>query len=92
MEYFFFFFRVLNVIRQWADQHFYDFEREPQLSRKLKDFFDRIVKGKAVKKWVQSINKIIERKVRVMKLLAYSFHRFISFYEYELVLILCERK
>ena len=56
-------FRVLNVIRQWVDQHFYDFERENELLEKLEAFFSRIRRSKAVKKWVESIDKIIQRRV-----------------------------
>ena len=58
--------RVLNVIRQWVDQHFYDFEREPELSRKLEEFFSRIRRSKAVKKWVESIDKMIQRRVTIL--------------------------
>jgi len=54
--------RVLNVIRQWVDQHFYDFERENELLEKLEAFFSRIRRSKAVKKWVESIDKIIQRR------------------------------
>eukprot|EP00795_Rhopilema_esculentum_P002542 gene2542-737_t len=54
--------RVLNVIRQWVDQHFYDFEREEGLLEKLEDFFSRIRRSKAAKKWVESIDKIIHRR------------------------------
>ena len=58
--------RVLNVIRQWVDQHFYDFEREEGLLEKLEDFFSRIRRSKAAKKWVESIDKIIHRRVRII--------------------------
>uniref|UniRef100_A0A8C7U4B2 SOS Ras/Rac guanine nucleotide exchange factor 1 n=1 Tax=Oncorhynchus mykiss TaxID=8022 RepID=A0A8C7U4B2_ONCMY len=43
--------RVLNVCRHWVEHHFYDFERDCQL-----------LKRKAMKKWVESITKIIQRK------------------------------
>eukprot|EP00794_Sanderia_malayensis_P019912 gene19912-21859_t len=54
--------RVLNVVRQWVDQHFYDFERDTELLRKLEDFFSRIRRSTAVKKWVRSIDKMIQRR------------------------------
>uniref|UniRef100_A0AAX7UVR5 Son of sevenless homolog 1 (Drosophila) n=1 Tax=Astatotilapia calliptera TaxID=8154 RepID=A0AAX7UVR5_ASTCA len=56
--------RVLNVCRHWVEHHFYDFERDPLLLSEMEDFIAS-VKGKAMKKWVESITKIIQRKKQV---------------------------
>lgn len=56
-------YRVLNVLRHWVDQHFYDFQREETLLSTLQKFLSRVVRSKTARKWVETIEKIVNRRV-----------------------------
>jgi hypothetical protein len=55
--------RVLNVIRQWVDQHYYDFARDVDLETKMITFLEESNTVKrSLKKYVDSIMKTISKK------------------------------
>ncbi|KAL1228787.1 Son of sevenless [Trichinella spiralis] len=55
--------RVLNIIRQWIDHHWYDFDQDAELLANLKHFLKRIETVHTVVKWTRSLQNIIDRKM-----------------------------
>jgi len=54
----------MNVIRQWLEYHWYDFENDPELLQRVRDFVDEDnVRGKNMRKWARTMKKIIDRKM-----------------------------
>lgn len=52
--------RVLNVLRHWVENHYYDFEQEPSLLEQLKEFVST-VRAKNMQKWVASIHRALSK-------------------------------
>ena len=52
--------RVLNVLRHWVENHYYDFEQESSLLEQLKDFVST-VRAKNMQKWVSSIHRALSK-------------------------------
>ena len=52
--------RVLNVLRHWVENHYYDFEQDPADLNHLKTFVGT-VKAKNVQKWVSSIHRALAK-------------------------------
>ncbi len=52
--------RVLNVLRHWVENHYYDFEQDSAALDHLKTFVGT-VKAKNVQKWVSSIHRALAK-------------------------------
>ncbi|XP_003375279.1 protein son of sevenless [Trichinella spiralis] len=60
--------RVLNIIRQWIDHHWYDFDQDAELLANLKHFLKRIETVHTVVKWTRSLQNIIDRKLHPIEI------------------------
>jgi len=49
-----------------VEHHYADFERDQQLLESLTDFLDT-VKGKALRKWIDSIHRALQRQVNMLQ-------------------------
>ena len=54
-------FRVVNVLKHWVDQHFYDFQNDTELLMKLNEFLTKI-QCRNMRKWVEVIKMNVDRK------------------------------
>uniref|UniRef100_F6WZA5 Uncharacterized protein n=1 Tax=Ciona intestinalis TaxID=7719 RepID=F6WZA5_CIOIN len=54
--------RVMNVIRQWLEHHWYDFESDWELLGSVRQFVSS-VRGKNMQKWARTMEKIIAKKI-----------------------------
>ena len=55
-------FRVVNVLKHWVDQHFYDFQNDKELLNELNAFLKKI-QSRNMRKWVEVIKMNVERKL-----------------------------
>ena len=55
-------FRVVNVLKHWVDQHFYDFQNDRDLLNKLNSFLQKI-QSRNMRKWVEVIKMNVDRKL-----------------------------
>lgn len=61
-----------------VDHHFYDFERDDSLKQKLLTFLTTVSNNcKSMKKWVDSVMKIVQRRIDPLeqRLIKFSFER-----------------
>ncbi len=56
--------RVLSVIRQWVGRHWYDFENDPELLERLKEFLLGI-QSHMLRKYVVGILAHVDRQCKV---------------------------
>jgi hypothetical protein len=60
--------RVVNALRRWLKECFYDFEESPKLLARVTTFLDSDVApcpDAAIAKWVEPLKKIIQEQVRM---------------------------
>ena len=51
----------MNVMRQWLDYHWYDFETDDKLLERIETFLGQ-VRGKNMQKWARPMLKAISKK------------------------------
>lgn len=63
------FYRVVNALRRWLKECFYDFEESPKLLARVSSFIDSDVgpcPDAAIAKWVEPLKKIIQEQVQTL--------------------------
>ena len=79
-------FRVLNVLRHWVESHYYDFDRDPELLSRLKEFVGSVT-AKNMQKWVVSIHRAL-KKVTVTTNNTYMFYMYVHVYACEIYIFI----
>jgi hypothetical protein len=59
--------RVCSILKSWADKHYYDFQKEPQLVEKFVSFLESL-KDRGMEKVAGIIVRALYKKVEFKKL------------------------
>lgn len=71
--------RVINVLKKWLQNHYYDFAEEKRVFKALSIFIEEKVARQLDSRWSASLRLIIQEKVIFPFFLLKYFHFYVSF-------------